>query len=81
MTLSDYIAEKFGGNVAAFARHMGRRQSTVRRWLLPPTHKDYRAPRREAVADIYDKTGGLVTPQDHAPPVPVLPDAPGVAAE
>jgi DNA-binding transcriptional regulator YdaS (Cro superfamily) len=63
MTLSEYIAENHGGNVSAFARRLGKRPTTVRRWLLPLGHQDRRDPRGEAEA-IYAATEGRVTPND-----------------
>lgn len=69
MRLLDYISERYPlgekkrPNVSAFARELGVPQGTVRRWLLPRDHRDYRSPRR-AAEKIEALTEGRVTPND-----------------
>jgi len=64
MRLPELVQTKFDGNVSAFARAVGRTQSSVRKWLLPKDHRDRTTPDPEAVITIYRVSKGETTPND-----------------
>lgn len=64
MRLIEHVKEVYAGNVSAFARAVGRPQSTARKWLLPPDHPDRTLPDEASIVRIYLKSGGAVTPND-----------------
>ena len=79
MKLGEHLTET-GQGFAAFGRRIGvKSPETVRRYCLPPEHKDYRHPRPAIMARIDDESGGEVPPESFYPGYKPSPSAPVVA--
>lgn len=60
MSLAAFL-EAHGLTFADFGRCVNRSRSTVRRWCLPPEHKDHLTPSRADLLHILRETRGAVT--------------------